>query len=32
VKDEAERWVDALMSEETLEAIVSYFSRVTRKA
>ena len=32
VKDEAERWVEALMSEETLEAIVSYFSRVTRKA
>ena len=31
VKDEAERWVDVVMSEETLEAIVSYFARVTQK-
>lgn len=30
VKDEAEAWVDELMSEATLEAIVSYFARVTR--
>lgn len=31
VKDDAERWVDAVMHEDTLNAIVSYFSRVTRR-
>lgn len=31
VKNDAEKWVDAVMSEETLGAIVSYFSRVTHK-
>ena len=31
LKADAERWVDDVMSEETLEAIVSYFARVTRK-
>ena len=31
VKSDAERWVDGLMSEETLGAIVSYFARVTQK-
>lgn len=31
LKNDAERWVDLVMSEETLEAIVSYFARVTAK-
>lgn len=31
VKDDAERWVDAVMSEETLEAVVRYFVRVTQR-
>ena len=31
VKDDAERWVDDVMSEETLGAIISYFARVTQK-
>lgn len=31
VKNDAEKWVDAVMSEETLQAIVGYFTRVTRK-
>ena len=32
MKDDAERWVDDVMSEETLGAIVSYFARVTQRA
>ncbi|HUR67977.1 MAG TPA: enoyl-CoA hydratase/isomerase family protein [Candidatus Thermoplasmatota archaeon] len=31
VKDDAERWVDQVMHEDTLEAIVGYFARVTAK-
>lgn len=31
VKDDAEAWVDSVMNEETLAAIVGYFSRVTAK-
>ena len=31
VKEDAERWVDAVMSDETLNAIVSYFTRVTAR-
>lgn len=31
VKDDADRWVDQVMQEDTLEAIISYFARVTRR-
>ena len=31
VKDEAERWVDTVMSEETIAAILAYFTRVTKR-
>lgn len=31
VKQDAERWVDVVMSEETIDAILSYFTRVTQK-
>lgn len=31
VKDDAEAWVDQVMHEDTLEAIVSYFARATRR-
>lgn len=31
VKDQADAWVDVVMSEETLGAIVAYFQRVTSK-
>lgn len=31
VKNEAERWVDAVMHEDTIGAILAYFTRVTQK-
>lgn len=31
VKDDAERWVDTVLHEDTLAAIVSYFARVTQR-
>lgn len=31
VKDDAEAWVDSLLDEATLEAMVGYFTRVTQK-